>query len=211
MVLESSIKGPTKKRRLWIKSTENSKNEDKRTNTKVGTKTTVSTRKKGEPKKKRVNKESKNEPIPLLVPIEAVRIEEPRIQEPRIQQPRIEEEEQNNVEMTQDIFLAYFRLVKKSEFLAMKKKLLKDKEEAQKEHKYALRSKLYKRRNFWTPVDRKEYVVKKEIWVVVELIEVIIFYCVFTLCEGSLGLGILISMVCSHGNDYFHSFMVLQC
>nr|UBU97864.1 NADH dehydrogenase subunit 4L [Gryllus bimaculatus] len=36
-------------------------------------------------------------------------------------------------------------------------------------------------------------------------------YLVFAVCEGSLGLGILISMVRSHGNDFFQSFMVLRC
>nr|QOL00760.1 NADH dehydrogenase subunit 4L [Teleogryllus infernalis] len=36
-------------------------------------------------------------------------------------------------------------------------------------------------------------------------------YLVFAVCEGSLGLGILISMVRSHGNDYFQSFVVLRC
>ncbi|GLH16376.1 NADH-ubiquinone oxidoreductase chain 4, partial [Gryllus bimaculatus] len=34
-----------------------------------------------------------------------------------------------------------------------------------------------------------------------------IIYLVFAVCEGSLGLGILISMVRSHGNDFFQSFM----
>nr|YP_009349814.1 NADH dehydrogenase subunit 4L [Loxoblemmus doenitzi]APD14912.1 NADH dehydrogenase subunit 4L [Loxoblemmus doenitzi]AQM39937.1 NADH dehydrogenase subunit 4L [Loxoblemmus doenitzi]QGN67019.1 NADH dehydrogenase subunit 4L [Acheta domesticus]QOL00669.1 NADH dehydrogenase subunit 4L [Loxoblemmus doenitzi] len=36
-------------------------------------------------------------------------------------------------------------------------------------------------------------------------------YLVFAVCEGSLGLGILVSMVRSHGNDYFQSFVVLRC
>nr|YP_010538605.1 NADH dehydrogenase subunit 4L [Sclerogryllus punctatus]UYE92199.1 NADH dehydrogenase subunit 4L [Sclerogryllus punctatus] len=36
-------------------------------------------------------------------------------------------------------------------------------------------------------------------------------YLVFVVCEGALGLGILVSMVRSHGNDYFQSFVVLRC
>ncbi|GLH11623.1 NADH-ubiquinone oxidoreductase chain 4, partial [Gryllus bimaculatus] len=37
-----------------------------------------------------------------------------------------------------------------------------------------------------------------------------IIYLVFAVCEGSVGLGILIPMVRSHGNDFFQSFMVLR-
>nr|QHD47978.1 NADH dehydrogenase subunit 4L [Claassenia magna]WHU31446.1 NADH dehydrogenase subunit 4L [Claassenia magna] len=33
----------------------------------------------------------------------------------------------------------------------------------------------------------------------------------FSVCEGALGLSILVSMIRSHGNDYFQSFSVLQC
>nr|AMN09025.1 NADH dehydrogenase subunit 4L [Paradelphomyia sp. ZK-2016] len=33
----------------------------------------------------------------------------------------------------------------------------------------------------------------------------------FSVCEGALGLSILVSMIRSHGNDYFNSFSVLQC
>nr|YP_009630622.1 NADH dehydrogenase subunit 4L [Rhopalopsole bulbifera]QBR55142.1 NADH dehydrogenase subunit 4L [Rhopalopsole bulbifera] len=33
----------------------------------------------------------------------------------------------------------------------------------------------------------------------------------FTVCEGALGLSILVSMIRTHGNDYFQSFSVLQC
>jgi NADH-ubiquinone oxidoreductase chain 4L len=34
--------------------------------------------------------------------------------------------------------------------------------------------------------------------------------CFFSVCEGSLGLSILVSMIRSHGNDYFQSYSVLQ-
>nr|UFZ13368.1 NADH dehydrogenase subunit 4L [Ctenochauliodes griseus] len=33
----------------------------------------------------------------------------------------------------------------------------------------------------------------------------------FSVCEGALGLGILVSMIRTHGNDYFSSFNVLMC
>nr|YP_010390382.1 NADH dehydrogenase subunit 4L [Pulex irritans]UPV72704.1 NADH dehydrogenase subunit 4L [Pulex irritans] len=36
-------------------------------------------------------------------------------------------------------------------------------------------------------------------------------YIVFTVCEGVLGLSILVSMVRMHGNDYFSSFNMMQC
>nr|YP_010527021.1 NADH dehydrogenase subunit 4L [Brahmaea certhia]UHM24621.1 NADH dehydrogenase subunit 4L [Brahmaea certhia]UXR12358.1 NADH dehydrogenase subunit 4L [Brahmaea certhia] len=34
-------------------------------------------------------------------------------------------------------------------------------------------------------------------------------FLVFTVCEGSLGLSILVSMIRTHGNDYFQSFNLL--
>nr|QTC08184.1 NADH dehydrogenase subunit 4L [Parachauliodes rastellus] len=33
----------------------------------------------------------------------------------------------------------------------------------------------------------------------------------FTVCEGALGLSILVSMIRTHGNDYFNSFSILKC
>nr|NP_976148.1 NADH dehydrogenase subunit 4L [Tricholepidion gertschi]AAO40221.1 NADH dehydrogenase subunit 4L [Tricholepidion gertschi] len=36
-------------------------------------------------------------------------------------------------------------------------------------------------------------------------------FIIFCVCEGSLGLSILVSMVRSHGNDYFSSYTILQC
>nr|YP_010895167.1 NADH dehydrogenase subunit 4L [Kertesziomyia violascens]WJW73693.1 NADH dehydrogenase subunit 4L [Kertesziomyia violascens] len=33
----------------------------------------------------------------------------------------------------------------------------------------------------------------------------------FSVCEGVLGLSILVSMIRGYGNDYFQSFNVLQC
>nr|YP_010132051.1 NADH dehydrogenase subunit 4L [Hamaxiella brunnescens]QQD89785.1 NADH dehydrogenase subunit 4L [Hamaxiella brunnescens] len=41
------------------------------------------------------------------------------------------------------------------------------------------------------------------------------FFCMmfltFSVCEGTLGLSILVSMIRTHGNDYFQSFNILQC
>nr|YP_010238593.1 NADH dehydrogenase subunit 4L [Oestrus ovis]QTE20650.1 NADH dehydrogenase subunit 4L [Oestrus ovis] len=36
-------------------------------------------------------------------------------------------------------------------------------------------------------------------------------FLVFSVCEGSLGISILVSMIRTHGNDYFQSFNILQC
>nr|YP_010946605.1 NADH dehydrogenase subunit 4L [Margattea spinosa]WGO57323.1 NADH dehydrogenase subunit 4L [Margattea spinosa] len=33
----------------------------------------------------------------------------------------------------------------------------------------------------------------------------------FSVCEGALGLSILVSMIRSFGNDYFNTFNILQC
>lgn len=38
-----------------------------------------------------------------------------------------------------------------------------------------------------------------------------IIFLTFCVCEGALGLGILVSIIRTHGNDYFNSFSVLQC
>lgn len=38
-----------------------------------------------------------------------------------------------------------------------------------------------------------------------------ILFLTFTVCEGALGLSLLVSLIRSHGNDYFQSFRVLQC
>lgn len=38
-----------------------------------------------------------------------------------------------------------------------------------------------------------------------------IIFLTFRVCEGALGLSILVSIIRTHGNDYFQSFNVLQC
>nr|URX53185.1 NADH dehydrogenase subunit 4L [Neotermes phragmosus] len=39
----------------------------------------------------------------------------------------------------------------------------------------------------------------------------VMLFLVFSVCEGSLGLAILVSMIRGFGNDYFQSYSVLQC
>uniref|UniRef100_UPI0031F3F326 NADH dehydrogenase subunit 4L n=1 Tax=Pyrgodera armata TaxID=1964324 RepID=UPI0031F3F326 len=38
-----------------------------------------------------------------------------------------------------------------------------------------------------------------------------IIFLVFSVCEGALGLSILVSMIRSHGNDFFNSFFLSLC
>lgn len=38
-----------------------------------------------------------------------------------------------------------------------------------------------------------------------------IMFLTFSVCEGALGISILVSIIRTHGNDYFQSFNVLQC
>nr|YP_009110129.1 NADH dehydrogenase subunit 4L [Papilio helenus]AIW64823.1 NADH dehydrogenase subunit 4L [Papilio helenus]AJK90710.1 NADH dehydrogenase subunit 4L [Papilio helenus]WAR69103.1 NADH dehydrogenase subunit 4L [Papilio helenus]WIL10272.1 NADH dehydrogenase subunit 4L [Papilio helenus] len=37
----------------------------------------------------------------------------------------------------------------------------------------------------------------------------LMIFLLFSVCEGALGLSILVSMIRTHGNDYFQSFSVL--
>nr|UQJ75270.1 NADH dehydrogenase subunit 4L [Pterotermes occidentis]URX54392.1 NADH dehydrogenase subunit 4L [Pterotermes occidentis] len=39
----------------------------------------------------------------------------------------------------------------------------------------------------------------------------VMLFLVFSVCEGSLGLSVLVSMIRGFGNDYFQSYSVLQC
>jgi NADH-ubiquinone oxidoreductase chain 4L len=38
----------------------------------------------------------------------------------------------------------------------------------------------------------------------------VVYFLVFSVCEASLGLSILVSIIRSHGNDYFQPYSVLQ-
>nr|AMW67822.1 NADH dehydrogenase subunit 4L [Nallachius americanus] len=40
---------------------------------------------------------------------------------------------------------------------------------------------------------------------------VLLVYLTFTVCEGVLGLSILVSMIRTHGSDYFSVYNVLSC
>lgn len=42
-------------------------------------------------------------------------------------------------------------------------------------------------------------------------IYVLIIFLIFIVCEGALGLSILVSIIRTHGNNYFQSFNVLIC
>nr|YP_010998240.1 NADH dehydrogenase subunit 4L [Plecia hardyi]WPM86397.1 NADH dehydrogenase subunit 4L [Plecia hardyi] len=39
----------------------------------------------------------------------------------------------------------------------------------------------------------------------------LMMFLTFSVCEGALGLSILVSMIRSHGNDFFQSFNILLC
>lgn len=38
-----------------------------------------------------------------------------------------------------------------------------------------------------------------------------IVFLTFSVCEGALGLSILVSIIRSYGNDYFNTYRILQC
>lgn len=38
-----------------------------------------------------------------------------------------------------------------------------------------------------------------------------IIFIVYCVCEGALGLAVLVSLIRTHGNDYFKRFSFLQC
>ena len=38
-----------------------------------------------------------------------------------------------------------------------------------------------------------------------------IIFLTFRVCEGALGISILVSIIRTHGNDYLQSFNILQC
>lgn len=42
-------------------------------------------------------------------------------------------------------------------------------------------------------------------------IYILIIFLIFIVCEGALGLSILVSIIRTHGNNYFQSFNILIC
>nr|YP_009927477.1 NADH dehydrogenase subunit 4L [Natula pravdini]QFG38979.1 NADH dehydrogenase subunit 4L [Natula pravdini] len=47
-------------------------------------------------------------------------------------------------------------------------------------------------------------------WMMFEMYFLLVFM-IFVVCEGALGLSILVMLVRSYGNDYFESFSILRC
>ena len=76
----------------------------------------------------------------------------------------------------------------------------------------------YKRKHLLMVLLRLEYIVLL-IFIILSFffcliqfnLYISIIYLVFSVCEGALGLGILVSIVRFYGNDYFQSFVVLRC
>nr|YP_010713864.1 NADH dehydrogenase subunit 4L [Atyopsis gabonensis]WDD39084.1 NADH dehydrogenase subunit 4L [Atyopsis gabonensis] len=63
-----------------------------------------------------------------------------------------------------------------------------------------------------------EYIMLSIFWLMVIMIAglggdsyFVLFFLTLAACEGALGLALLVSVVRTHGNDNFSSFMVLQC
>nr|YP_009020601.1 NADH dehydrogenase subunit 4L [Neocaridina denticulata]AFN42865.1 NADH dehydrogenase subunit 4L [Neocaridina denticulata] len=63
-----------------------------------------------------------------------------------------------------------------------------------------------------------EYIMLSVFWLMILMIgfmgsdsHFVLFFLTLAACEGALGLALLVSVVRTHGNDNFSSFMVLQC
>nr|YP_009522704.1 NADH dehydrogenase subunit 4L [Caridina indistincta A]AXQ36843.1 NADH dehydrogenase subunit 4L [Caridina indistincta A] len=63
-----------------------------------------------------------------------------------------------------------------------------------------------------------EYIMLSVFWLMVLMISFlggdgyfVLFFLTLAACEGALGLALLVSVVRTHGNDNFSSFMSLQC
>nr|YP_009498535.1 NADH dehydrogenase subunit 4L [Caridina multidentata]AWK60848.1 NADH dehydrogenase subunit 4L [Caridina multidentata] len=63
-----------------------------------------------------------------------------------------------------------------------------------------------------------EYIMLSVFWLMVMMTSClggdsyfVLFFLTLAACEGALGLALLVSVVRTHGNDNFSSFMVLQC
>lgn len=65
---------------------------------------------------------------------------------------------------------------------------------------------------------RLEFIVLSLFFILVIFLNIInfeiyfrIIFLTFRVCEGALGIAILVSLIRTHGNDYFNSFSILQC
>ena len=63
-----------------------------------------------------------------------------------------------------------------------------------------------------------EFIIVNLFWFMVVLVTNVggdlyfrLFFLTLAACEGALGLGLLVSIVRSHGNDNFRGFRVLKC
>ena len=73
-----------------------------------------------------------------------------------------------------------------------------------------------KRKHLLNTLLSLEYIILRVFWLIVLFLCYIgqeIFFCLFFLtfaaCEGALGLGLLVSIVRTHGNDRFNNFNLL--
>lgn len=65
---------------------------------------------------------------------------------------------------------------------------------------------------------RLEFIVLSLFFILVFLLSIFnfelyfrIMFLVFRVCEGALGVSVIVSIIRTHGNDYFNSFSILQC
>nr|YP_009254369.1 NADH dehydrogenase subunit 4L [Caridina cf. nilotica HMG-2016]ANC75342.1 NADH dehydrogenase subunit 4L [Caridina cf. nilotica HMG-2016] len=63
-----------------------------------------------------------------------------------------------------------------------------------------------------------EYIMLSVFWLMILMISLlggdsyfVLFFLTLAACEGALGLALLVSVVRTHGNDNFSSFVSLQC
>ena len=75
-----------------------------------------------------------------------------------------------------------------------------------------------KRKHLLATLLRLEFIVLRLFAILIFLLNNIIceiyfsiVFLTYAVCEGALGLSILVSIIRTHGNDFFQTFSVLQC
>jgi NADH-ubiquinone oxidoreductase chain 4L len=75
-----------------------------------------------------------------------------------------------------------------------------------------------RRKHLLSTLLRLEFIVLCLFFILIYFLNIIIFevyfsiiFLTFRVCEGALGVSILVSIIRTHGNDYFNSFSILQC
>nr|YP_010988670.1 NADH dehydrogenase subunit 4L [Allanaspides hickmani]WOR80975.1 NADH dehydrogenase subunit 4L [Allanaspides hickmani]WOR80988.1 NADH dehydrogenase subunit 4L [Allanaspides hickmani] len=75
-----------------------------------------------------------------------------------------------------------------------------------------------KRKHMLSTLLSLEFIMLSIFWIMsVSLVKMsgdiffILFFLTLSVCEGALGLGLLVLIVRSHGNDCFNNFSILQC